>query len=119
MLPCFADPAALAWPEGGSLTQLEALPRGVIGMKADGAVSACNRAEWALSGLTSARVIDRNFFESVAPCTSRVAQRFQRKAKLDAVTNDAFTLRMAPVRLQPPRGVTAARMYLLVERRDA
>lgn len=122
MLPSFADPAALAWLEAASPAELDGLPYGVVGMAADGTVSAYNCAEGVLSGLTPARVIGRDFFGSVAPCTNNfmVAQRFHDEPELDAVINYVFTLRMSPtpVRLRLLRSAAAERMYLLVERRD-
>ena len=54
-----------------SLTQddVDALPFGLITLDAEGIVVGYNQAESALSGLDPERVLGRNFFEHVAPCT--------------------------------------------------
>jgi photoactive yellow protein len=63
----------------------DALPFGVVAMVPDGTVTAYNTAEAALSGLTPSRVVGRNFFTSVAPCTNNfmVAHRFEAEPEID------------------------------------
>lgn len=50
--------------------EADALPFGVITLDTHGNVLAYNRAESELSGLEPSRVVGRNFFEQIAPCTS-------------------------------------------------
>lgn len=52
------------------LDLLDALPFGAIQLSGDGTVIAYNRSESDLSGLTPERVLGKNFFRDVAPCTS-------------------------------------------------
>jgi len=119
-LPDFAGPGVLAWLEAASPAGMDALPFGVVGMSRDGTVLIYNAAEGAFSGLTPSRVIGRDFFRSVAPCTNNymIAQRFESEPELDATISYVFTLRMSPtpVRLRLLSSPAAARMYLLVER---
>jgi photoactive yellow protein len=49
--------------------QLDALPHGVIQLDAQGTVLKYNSYEANLAGLTRDRVIGKNFFKQVAPCT--------------------------------------------------
>ncbi len=50
--------------------QLSTLPFGLIELNATGTVLRYNAAEQALSGREASRVIGRNFFTEVAPCTA-------------------------------------------------
>jgi len=128
MLPVEAAPAGFAsedlfgWLETATVEALDALPFGVIAMTADGTVARYNAAEGELSGLTPARVIGRNFFTSVAPCTNNfmVAHRFESEAEIDATIDYVFTFKMAPlkVRLRLLKGPGKRYMYLAVEKRD-
>jgi photoactive yellow protein len=54
-----------------SLTQeeVDALPFGMITLDPDGVIVGYNKAEAELSGLDPQRVLGRNFFEQIAPCT--------------------------------------------------
>jgi photoactive yellow protein len=54
-----------------SLTQeeVDALPFGLITLDPEGTVVGYNQTEVALSGLDPQRVLGRNFFEQIAPCT--------------------------------------------------
>jgi photoactive yellow protein len=54
---------------------LDALPYGAIQLTGDGVITAYSRAESQLSGLSPERVIGKNFFRQVAPCTA--VQDFQ------------------------------------------
>lgn len=49
--------------------QLDALPYGVIELAADGTILSYNAGEAEISGRQPERVIGRNFFTEVAPCT--------------------------------------------------
>ena len=101
--------------------QLDELPFGVVALALDGTVEAYNTFEARLAGLTPGRVIGRNFFTNVAPCTNNfmVAQRFQTESDLDVIIDYVFTLRMTPkkVRLRLLKRTGLAQMYLVVERR--
>ena len=102
--------------------ELDRLPFGVVAMGPDFTVEQYNRAESELSGLTPTRVIGRNLFTSVAPCTNNfmVAHRYEAEPEIDAVIDYVFTFRMAPrkVRLRLLKRAGVARMYLAVEPRD-
>jgi len=73
-----------------------------------------------MAGLSRERVVGRNFFTSVAPCTNNfmVAERFMSEPELDVKMDYVFTLRMkpTPVKLRLLRSATAEHMYLLVKR---
>lgn len=118
----FDTPDLLDRLETASPDDLDMLAFGVIGMAPDGTVESYNVAEGKLSGLTPARVIGRNFFTSVAPCTNNfmVAFRFESEPVIDATIDYVFTFRMAPqkVRLRLLRRPGIRRMYLVVEKRD-
>ena len=105
-----------------SADELDELSIGVVAMASDGNVVAYNKTEAALSGLTASRVIGRHFFTSVAPCTNNylIAQRFENEENIDIIVDYVFTLRMAPtpVQLRLLKHSSAARMYLVVRRRD-
>jgi len=59
-----ADELAKLTPE-----QLDALPYGVIELSADGTILSYNTGEAQISGRKPDKVIGRNFFTEVAPCT--------------------------------------------------
>ena len=121
-LPSFTDPTLFDWLNAASAAELDSLPFGVVAMAPDGLVEAYNVAEAKLAGLTAGRVIGRNFFTTVAPCTNNfmVAQRFQGENEIDAVIDYVFTLRMMPkkVRLRLLKRESVPQMYLVVERRS-
>ncbi|MGA9276889.1 PAS domain-containing protein [Ilumatobacter sp.] len=94
---------------------------GLVVMDRSGLVIHYNRAESALSGLDRERVVGRNFFEEVGPCTNNflVAQRFADSEDLDETIDYVFTFRMAPtpVRLRMLARAGSDRQYLVVLRR--
>ena len=49
--------------------ELDALPQGVIELDAQGTVLKYNSYEANLAGLTKEKVVGKNFFKQVAPCT--------------------------------------------------
>lgn len=116
----FDDAAGLAQLEAMSAQALDELTFGVVRMRADGEVVAYNAFESKLAGLTKDRVLARNFFSDVAPCTNNymVAERFLSEPELDATLDYIFTLRMMPtaVKLRLLRSANAEHMYLLVNR---
>ncbi len=117
----FTDPGLFDWLHSATVIELDSLPYGVIAMGLDGTVEAYNLAESKLAGLTPERVIGKNFFSSVAPCTNNfmVAHRFQTEADLDAVIDYVLTLRMTPkkVHMRLLRRHDASRMFLVIQRR--
>jgi photoactive yellow protein len=120
-IPTFDSPELLAWLEHSSPEARDGLPFGVITMVPGGVVEHYNKAESALSGLRPSRVIGRNFFTSVAPCTNNfmIAHRFETEPEIDDVCDYVFTFRIAPlrVRLRMLQCQAARSCYLVVERR--
>ncbi len=118
----FSTSDIVSFLEARDFDAYDTLPFGVIALASDGVVVAYNAAEAALSGLTPSRVIGRNFFSAVAPCTNNfmVAHRFESESELDETIDYVFTLRMVPtpVRLRLLKRPGAARMYLLVDRKS-
>ena len=122
MLPlAFTDPGLFNWLISATAVELDTLAYGVIAMTLDGTVEAYNVAESKLAGLTPERVIGKNFFSNVAPCTNNfmVAHRFQTEKELDAVIDYVLTLRMTPKKVQMRllRRHDASRMFLVIQRR--
>jgi two-component system, chemotaxis family, sensor kinase Cph1 len=83
---------------------LDDLPFGAIRLSRDGTILGYNRFESRLTGLHPSRVIGRNFFTEVAPCTNvqEFAGRFRdgiAKGELHAVFPYVFNF-------NPPRQVT-------------
>ena len=118
----FTEPELFDWLSTATAVELDTLPYGVIAMSLDGTVEAYNLAESKLAGLTPERVIGKNFFSSVAPCTNNfmVAHRFQTEADLDVVIDYVLTLRMTPrkVHMRMLRRHDASRMFLVIQRRS-
>ena len=82
--------------------QLDELPFGVIELDENGTVTAYNRAEAALAQTSVEKVLGRNFFTEVAPCTAvkEFEGRFRRfvhsDEKLESFTF-TFSFRDGPV----------------------
>jgi len=118
----FTAPDLFGLLDAATSETLDDLPFGVVALAPDFTVEQYNRAESKLSGLTPRRVIGRNFFTSVAPCTNNfmVAHRFTAEPELDAVIDYVFTFRLAPlkVRLRLLKRPGVPRMYLAVALRD-
>ncbi len=106
--------------QAGPSDWLDQLPFGVIGLTTEGNVDVYNATESKLAGLSTARVLGRNFFSEVGICMNNflVAQRFADEPTLDATLAYVLTLRMRPtpvnLRLLQEPGV--ARSYILVQR---
>ncbi len=104
--------------EGASFQDIDELAFGLVVMDRAGDVVFYNADEAARAGLSADRVIGRNFFESVGPCTNNylVAQRFLDEPDLDEFVDFVFTLRMAPtpVRLRMMASAGSPRQYLAV-----
>ncbi len=98
--------------------ELDELPFGVVEMDLEFNVLRYNDTESRYSGLPRERVVGRNFFRDVAPCSNnrRVAQRYALPA-LDETIAYTFALRMQPVpvtlRMLKPAG--GQRLLLLVQ----
>ena len=89
---------------------LDTLPFGAIRLDKDGKVLSYNSAEAKLTGRDPKRVIGRNFFTEVAPCTNvqAFAGRFREgiaQKKLHAIFPYRFDFEMAP------RDVTVTLFY--------
>ena len=100
---------------------LNSLEFGVIAMTLDGVVVRYNDCESRLAGLSPSRVLGKNFFTEVAPCTNNylVASRFEECATLDEQLPYVFTLRMRPrnVDLRLIKALGDERQYILVRGR--
>lgn len=104
-----------------SADDVDELEFGVIGFDEDERVTVYSAFEAAISGLDPGRVIGRDLFTEVAPCTNNflVAERFRAEPVLDEQLDYVFTLRMkpTPVRLRLLARPGSALRYMLVERR--
>lgn len=118
----FDAPDLFGWLEVASAHDFDTLPFGLVAMAHDGTVVNYNLAEGELTGLTPERVIGRNFFTSVAPCTNNymVAHRFEAEPEIDTSIDYVFTFKLAPmkVRLRLLKRAGSRRMYLAVKKRD-
>lgn len=106
--------------QAASDVDLTDAPFGVVRFDERGTVTLYNTWESGLSGLSPERVVGRNFFEEIAPCTNNflVAERYTDAAELDETITYTFTWKMNPtrVRLRMLRQGASAR-YLIVELR--
>ncbi len=102
-----------------SLDELDELEFGVIGFDADEVVDVYNKTESQAAGLDPERVLGRDFFTQVAPCTNNylVAERYREGEELDEWLDYVFTLRMrpTPVRLRLLARPGGQRRYLVVD----
>lgn len=109
--------------ENMTASDLDQVGFGVIGFDADEHVSVYNRYESEVSGLDPERVIGKNLFVEVAPCTNNylVAERFRSESSLDEELDYVFTLRMkpTPVRLRLLAEPSAGLRYMIVIRTEA
>jgi photoactive yellow protein len=115
--PTFGAPALAAVLTAMSDLELDALDFGVVEMDHACTVLRYNATESRLSGLPPDRVVGRQFFREVAPCSNNavVAQRFA-AATLDATIPYTLSLRMkaVPVTLRLLKAPDSKRMYFLV-----
>ena len=106
-----------------SAQDLDELDFGVIGFDSEENVTVYNRFESGVSGLTPVRVLGKNLFVEVAPCTNNflVAERFRSEPSLDAELDYVFTLRMkpTPVRLRLLADPSARLRYMIVVRDES
>jgi photoactive yellow protein len=94
----FDDPGLLENLETIPLDRIDEIGFGLIVMNRSGEVTGYNASESKRSGLAVERVLGRNFFVDVGPCTNNylVAQRFLDCDELDEQLDYVFTFRMAP-----------------------
>jgi len=93
-----------------SVAELDALPFGAIRLDKDGTIVSYNMTESRLTGRDPKRVIGRNFFTDVAPCTNvqSFAGRFREgvsKGDMHVIFPYRFDFEMAP------RDVTVTLFY--------
>ena len=93
-----------------SAEELDALPFGAIRLDKDGKILAYNMTESKLTGRDPKRVVGRNFFTDVAPCTNvqSFAGRFREgvaKGDMHVIFPYRFDFEMAP------RDVTVTLFY--------
>lgn len=122
----FAGPDAASHLDGLDADEFDRLAFGVIAMDRAGVVVAYNRFESERAGIGRDRVLGRDFFRSVGPCTNNhlVAGRYPgvdqvASADLDEELDFVFTFRMrpTPVRLRLLARAGSRRQYLLVRPR--
>jgi photoactive yellow protein len=96
--PSFTDERLLDLLEETSTERIDELDFGLIAMDRSGTVVGYNAHESKRAGLDRDRVLGRNFFVDIGPCTNNemVAQRFRSDEELDEQLDYLFTLRMAP-----------------------
>jgi photoactive yellow protein len=72
--------------------EMDALPFGLITLDESGAIEQYNAYESRLARLSKERVIGRNFFRDVAPCTAvqEFQGRFERFANLEGDAAESF-----------------------------
>jgi photoactive yellow protein len=120
-LPQFGETGLLTALEATPLDRIDEIGFGLIVMDRSGAVIGYNALESKRSGLLAERVMGRNFFADVGPCTNNylVAQRFADCEDLDEQLDYVFTFRMAPtpVRLRLLARAGSLRQYLAVRSR--
>jgi photoactive yellow protein len=114
----FDAPELIEILESSELAWFDDLPFGVITMARNGDVVGYNQFESRRAGIDAHRVLGRNFFESVGPCTNNylVAQRYLDEPELDETIDFTFTLRMSPtpVQLRMLARAGSERQYLVV-----
>lgn len=122
MAVTFEDADLIARLEPMSTDDYDELAFGVIGFDEHERVTVYNAFESGVSGLDPERVLGRDLFTEVAPCTNNalVAERFREGTDLDERLDYVFTFRMrpTPVRLRLLARSGAPLRYMLVERRS-
>jgi len=75
---------------------------GIVRMNSMGMINAYNKYELALSGHQLHEVLDKDFFQQIAPCTNNfmVAERYSSEANLDEEMDYVFTYRMKPTKVK-------------------
>jgi photoactive yellow protein len=124
-VPAFTAADLLAVLETAPIERMDDLDFGMIVMDRRGDVIGYNTLESRRAGIPRDRVLGRNFFVDVGPCTNNylVAQRFEDSRddheELDEELDYVFTLRMkpTPVRLRLLARAGSPRQYLAVRDR--
>ncbi|MGN6608764.1 MAG: PAS domain-containing protein [Jatrophihabitans sp.] len=124
-LPDFDTPRLAKLLDAMTPAEWDQLPFGLIVMDRAGVVTHYNADESRRAGLDAARVLGRNFFTDVGPCTNNylIADRYHRldpaTGALDDTFDYVFTFRMAwtPVRLRLLADPGSPNQFLAVESR--
>lgn len=115
-LPAFDTPGLLGILDSLTPERFDELAFGLIVMDRHDVVVHYNAFESARAGLSPERVLGRNFFADVGPCTNNplVAGRYHGAVDLDEEFDYVFTFRMrvTPVRLRLLAGAASPRRYL-------
>lgn len=121
----FGDGDLLAVLESSAVESFDDLDFGVVTMDRAGVVIGYNADEGRRAGLSRERVLGRDFFVDVGPCTNNylVADRYRETAELDGALDEeldyefTFRMRPTPVRLRLLAAQGSPRQYLLVRSR--
>jgi photoactive yellow protein len=117
----FGDAGLLDALDGLAVASFDDLDFGLITMSRDGTVIGYNKFESHRAGLSPERVLGRNFFSEVGPCTDNhlVAGRFRAEGRLDHRMDYVFTFRtrVTPVELRLMAAEGSPRQYLAVRAR--
>lgn len=119
--PAFGATDLIDHLTSASPASLDDLPFGVVAMARGGEVTAYNAFEQRLSGLQASRILGRDFFTEIAPCTNNymVRERFvdawETGADLDVEIPYTFSFRMRPTRVVLRLLVRGARGFLVVK----
>ena len=117
----FADGDLLTVLESNAVESFDDLGFGVVTMDRTGVVIGYNADESQRSGLSRERVLGRDFFIEVGPCTNNhlIAERYRAAAELDDELDYVFTFRIrpTPVRLRLLAAPGSPRQYLVVRSR--
>ncbi len=99
---------------------MDQLDFGVIRMDKNGHIKAYNTYELELSGNQREEVLEKDFFQQIAPCTNNfmVAEKYQANIALDEEIDYIFTYRMQPtkVKLRLLASPENSHQYLLVKK---
>lgn len=103
-----------------SVSTLDDLPYGIVGLTSAGLVEIYNASESRLAGLPAEKVLGGNFFENIAQCMNNfmIAQRFLDEPELDVTIDFVLTLRMrpTPVKLRLLQTVSVPLHFVLIHR---
>jgi photoactive yellow protein len=114
----FEEPELHERLDAAADSDLDAVGFGIVRMAQEGRVVFYNERESIYSGLRPERVLGKNFFTDVAPCTnnSLIAERLLVAPALDAQIEYTLTFRMrpTPVRLRLLRSPASPWLYFLV-----
>lgn len=97
MYPNFNDTTLPEWLDNHQEADLDLLSFGVVKMNDEGIVTAYNKHESDLTGVSKENAIGKHFFTEVAPCTNNfmVAEKYKQDL-LDEVMPYMFTYITAP-----------------------